>query len=94
MAFAYVRVSGKGQLEGDGFTRQREAIELYARPNDIEIVQTFEEEGVSGKTDLENRPALTELIASLNVAGTKLVLVQRLDSWPGSRPFRSRSVKT
>jgi DNA invertase Pin-like site-specific DNA recombinase len=28
---------------------------------------------------LENRPALTDLIASLNVAGTKLVLVERLD---------------
>jgi DNA invertase Pin-like site-specific DNA recombinase len=79
MAFAYVRVSGKGQLEGDGFARQREAIELYARANDIEIVQTFEEEGVSGKTDLENRPALTDLIASLSVAGTRLVLVERLD---------------
>jgi DNA invertase Pin-like site-specific DNA recombinase len=78
-AFAYLRVSGKGQLEGDGFTRQREAIELYAKANDIEIVQTFEEEGVSGKTDLENRPALTDLIASLNLTGTRLVLVERLD---------------
>ena len=78
-AFAYLRVSGKGQLEGDGFTRQREAIELYANANDIEIVQTFEEEGVSGKTDMENRPALTDLIASLDVTGTKLVLVECLD---------------
>src|ERR1700730_16583865 len=78
-AFSYLRVSGKGQLEGDGFTRQREAIELYAKANDIEIVRTFEEEGVSGKTDLENRPALTDLIASLDVNGTRLVLVERLD---------------
>jgi DNA invertase Pin-like site-specific DNA recombinase len=78
-AFAYLRVSGKGQLEGDGFTRQQEAIELYAKADDIEIVQTFEEEGISGKTDLENRPALTDLISSLNVAGTSLVLVERLD---------------
>jgi DNA invertase Pin-like site-specific DNA recombinase len=78
-AFAYLRVSGKGQLDGDGFSRQREAIEQYAKANDIEIVQTFEEEGVSGKTDLENRPALTDLIASLDVSGTRLVLVERLD---------------
>jgi DNA invertase Pin-like site-specific DNA recombinase len=78
-AFAYLRVSGKGQLEGDGFTRQWDAIERYAKANDIEIVKTFEEAGVSGKTDLENRPALTDLIASLNVAGTRLVLVERLD---------------
>jgi DNA invertase Pin-like site-specific DNA recombinase len=71
-AFAYLRVSGKGQLEGDGFTRQREAIELY-------VIKTFEEEGVSEKTDLENRAALTDLIASLDVTSTKLVLVERLD---------------
>jgi DNA invertase Pin-like site-specific DNA recombinase len=78
-AFAYLRVSGKGQLKGNGFTRQPEAIELYAEANDIEIVQTFEEEGISGKTDLENRPALADLISSLDVAGTKLVLMERLD---------------
>jgi DNA invertase Pin-like site-specific DNA recombinase len=45
-------------LEGHGFTRHREAIQLYAKANHIEIVQTFEEEGVSGKTDMENRPVL------------------------------------
>jgi DNA invertase Pin-like site-specific DNA recombinase len=78
-AFAYLRVSGKGQLEGDGFTRHREAIDRYAKAHDIEIVRTFEEGGVSGKTDLENRPALTELIASLDVNSTNLVLVERLD---------------
>jgi DNA invertase Pin-like site-specific DNA recombinase len=33
----------------------------------------------SGKTDLENWPALTDLIASLDVTGTRLVLVERLD---------------
>ena len=29
-AFAYLRVSGKGQLEGDGFTRQLAAIKKHA----------------------------------------------------------------
>ena len=33
-AFAYLRVSGKGQVEGDGFTRQLEAIRKYATEND------------------------------------------------------------
>jgi DNA invertase Pin-like site-specific DNA recombinase len=40
-AFAYVRVSGKGQLKGDGFTRQLGAIEQYAAANDIKIAQVF-----------------------------------------------------
>ena len=30
-AFAYLRVSGKGQVDGDGFARQLEAIRSYAR---------------------------------------------------------------
>ena len=30
--FAYLRVSGKGQVKGDGFPRQRAAIALSARP--------------------------------------------------------------
>ena len=83
-AFAYLRVSGKGQLEGDGFTRQREAIDRYAKAHDIEIVRTFEEEGVSGKTDPENRFALTDLIASLDVAGTKLCWWSAWTDWPCS----------
>ena len=78
-AFAYLRVSGKGQLEGDGFTRQREAIELYSKANDIEIVKTFEEEGVSGKTDLENRPALTDLRLTAQVRGEmERIVVNRI----------------
>ncbi len=51
-AFAYPRVSGKGQVEGDGFTRQLEAIKAYALAHDIRIVKVFREEGVSGTNDL------------------------------------------
>ena len=38
-AYAYLRVSGKGQAEGDGFTRQEEDIRRYAKKNRIEIVK-------------------------------------------------------
>lgn len=78
-AFAYLRVSGKGQLEGDGFDRQLAAIKKYADAHGIRIVKVFREEGVSGKTDLENRPALQELLAALHSNGTRLVLVEKLD---------------
>ena len=33
-AFSYLRVSGKGQIEGDGFARQRIAIKAYAAAHD------------------------------------------------------------
>lgn len=78
-AFAYLRVSGKGQLEGDGFTRQLEAIRQYAKNNGIRIVKVFREEGVSGTKELEHRPALMALMEALHSNGTKLVLIERLD---------------
>lgn len=78
-AFAYLRVSGRGQLEGDGFDRQLTAIKKYAKAHDIRIVRVFREEGISGKTDLENRPALQNLLAALTANGTHLVLIEKLD---------------
>jgi DNA invertase Pin-like site-specific DNA recombinase len=45
-AFGYLRVSGKGQLDGDGFPRQLAAIKKYATAHDIKIVTVFREEGV------------------------------------------------
>ena len=78
-AFAYLRVSGRGQLKGDGFPRQKAAIEAYAKKNGIRIVQWFREEGVSGTKDLENRPALQALLIALHADGVKIVLFERLD---------------
>lgn len=78
-AFAYLRVSGRGQLDGDGFPRQKAAIKAYADAHNIRIVKWFEEQGVSGKKDLENRPALQDLLIALHADGTRLVLIERLD---------------
>jgi DNA invertase Pin-like site-specific DNA recombinase len=78
-AFAYLRVSGKGQIDGDGFNRQQAAIKAYAAALSIRIVKVFREEGVSGTTELENRPALMALLEALAANGTKLVLIEKLD---------------
>jgi|SRR5215475_1793936 len=84
-AFGYLRVSSNGQLDGDGCTRQREAIERYAAANGIEMVKYFEERGVCGASELDNRPALEELIAALHSLnyGTRLVVVEKLDRLAG-----------
>lgn len=76
-AFAYLRVSGKGQVDGDGFPRQLKAIQEYASRSDHKIVKVFREEGVSGT--LENRPELLQLMATLYSNGVKLVLIEKLD---------------
>ena len=78
-AFGYLRVSGLGQVDGDGFTRQRLAVELYAGRNDIEIVEWFQDEGVPGKTEMQDRPALASLLARLETNGVRLVIVEISD---------------
>jgi DNA invertase Pin-like site-specific DNA recombinase len=78
-SFAYLRVSGKGQIQGDGFTRQLTAIKKYAAEHDIKVVNVFREKGVSGAKDLENRPAFVEMMVALHGNGVKLVLVEKLD---------------
>jgi DNA invertase Pin-like site-specific DNA recombinase len=78
-AFSYLRVSGKGQLDGDGFDRQRDAISRYARRNRIEIVNEFRDEGVSGATDGFDREGLTDLFVALKSNGVKVVIIERPD---------------
>src|ERR1700679_4234672 len=77
-AYAYLRVSGKGQIAGDGFPRQREAIQRYADANGITIVKEFTEEGVTGTADWEDRPSFAEMMAVLMSNGTQTVLVENL----------------
>ena len=78
-AFAYLRVSGGAQVKGDGFTRQLLAIREYAKAHSIRIAKIFREEGVSGAKDLEDRPALAEMMEALHGNGVKLVLIEKLD---------------
>jgi DNA invertase Pin-like site-specific DNA recombinase len=78
-AFSYLRVSGKGQVEGDGFERQRDAVQKYAKAHKVEIVREFAEEGVSGTKDTLDRPALTELIGAVMANGVRLVVVEKAD---------------
>src|ERR1017187_9517336 len=77
-AFAYLRVSGKGQVQGDGFPRQLAAIKAYAAANGIKIVRVFDEKGISGTNEMEDRPAFVEMMTELHADGVKLVLVESL----------------
>ena len=63
----------------DSFNRQLEAIQRYAKAHDVRVVQAFQEKGVGGATELENRPALMSLVEALASNGTKLVLIEKLD---------------
>ncbi len=76
-AVAYLRVSGRSQVEGDGFPRQLEAIKGSAAQHDMRVVRVFEERAVCGATEWEDRPAWAEMVASLD--GVRTILIERLD---------------
>src|ERR1035437_4189093 len=78
-AFAYLRVSGRGQVEGDGFPRQLEAVKKFGAAHERKLVKVYREEGVSGTTEWENRPSFAEMMVALMSNGTQIVLVERLD---------------
>ena len=76
-AFGYLRVSGPSQLDGDGFPRQREAIEAYALAHGLKIVRWFSERAVPGRTEWEDRPAWSEMVLELN--GVSTIVIEKLD---------------
>jgi DNA invertase Pin-like site-specific DNA recombinase len=78
-AFGYLRVSGKGQIDGDGFPRQLAAIKAYAVEHGIKLVRVFREEGVNGSVESMDRPVWSEMMTALYSNGVKTVLIERLD---------------
>jgi DNA invertase Pin-like site-specific DNA recombinase len=78
-AVSYLRVSGKGQVDGDGFPRQRAAIARFAKAAKYDIVDEFVDGGVSGTKDLESRPGLAALLDRIESNGVKVVIVERAD---------------
>src|SRR4051812_7429607 len=78
-AVSYLRVSGKGQVDGDGFPRQRAAIANVCKAAKYDLVEEFRDEGVSGTKDLESRPGLAALLDRIESNGVKVVIVERAD---------------
>jgi DNA invertase Pin-like site-specific DNA recombinase len=78
-AYGYLRVSGTGQVEGDGFDRQRELISRFADQAGIAIPRFYEERGVSGAKGEEDRPAFQEMLTAILSNGVRAVIVERLD---------------
>lgn len=75
-AFAYKRISGKGQLQGTGLDRQHETVYGFAQQNGYEIVNVYED--VYTGTDAD-RPAFMEMLEAMLSNGVKTVIVESLD---------------
>jgi DNA invertase Pin-like site-specific DNA recombinase len=78
-AFSYIRVSSKGQVEGDGFDRQRKAIAKWAKANKVTIEREFSEQGISGTSELKDRPALSDLFTAILSNGVRVVVIEKAD---------------
>lgn len=78
-ALSYVRVSGKGQADGDGPERQRQAIARFAKSTGLTLIEEFSDLGVSGATELAGRPGLAALLDRLESNGVRVVVVERAD---------------
>jgi DNA invertase Pin-like site-specific DNA recombinase len=76
---SYLRVSGKSQVDGDGFPRQRECIARYASSQRIELVDEYRDEGVSGSKELADRQGLAALFDRVESNGIRIVIVERAD---------------
>jgi DNA invertase Pin-like site-specific DNA recombinase len=75
-AFSYLRVSGKGQIDGDGFPRQQDTINKYAKRNHLDVVQEFRDGGVTGTKEALDRPGLTDLFVAIKANGVRVVVVE------------------
>jgi site-specific DNA recombinase len=77
-AAGYVRVSTPGQAaEGESQKTQDSELRRYCRANEIELVNIHADEGISG-ADIQNRPALLELLEHAREGRFQLLIVHRL----------------
>ena len=75
-AVGYLRVSGKGQVKGTGFARQKEAIDSYANQAKYQITDWYRETHTGIESD---RPEFTRMIEDLLSNGIRTVIVESMD---------------
>jgi DNA invertase Pin-like site-specific DNA recombinase len=75
-AYAYIRVSSRGQISGHGFDRQEETIRAYAKAAKVEIVKVYREAHTGTEAD---RPVFVEMLSAILENGVKTIVVESLD---------------
>ena len=75
-AFAYLRVSSKGQIKGHGFDRQAETIDQFSTENGYEVKETFRDAFTGTEAD---RPEFNRMVGMILGNGVRTILVESLD---------------
>jgi DNA invertase Pin-like site-specific DNA recombinase len=81
---SYLRVSGQGQLDGDGPDRQRVAIKKFCSDHKLVFGPEFFERAVSGTVEAVARPAFAQLLEFIDdthrpARPVKAIVVERMD---------------
>ena len=78
-AYSYTRVSTEIQIDGYSLDAQDDAIERYAKANDIQIVKKFSDEGKSGK-NITGRESFRKMLedAKSGKDGVKTIIVFKI----------------
>lgn len=79
--FAYLRVSGKSQVEGDGPERQREAINAFCKTHGLGNPGEYFEPAVSGTVEAMDRPQFAAMIVEIESLKDEsaCIVVERMD---------------
>lgn len=76
----YARVSTNGQAEdGLGLDIQAESIRAWAKSHGHRLVASYDDAGVSGAKELDDRPGLAEALGAIKAGKAKGIVVARLD---------------
>lgn len=75
-AVIYLRVSGKGQVDGTGFDRQMDTALAYAKKADYRVIKRYKEAHTG--TEI-GRPIFNEMLQDLLSNGCRIVIVESLD---------------
>ena len=79
-ALAYIRCSTEEQkVSGLGIEAQRQRIEGYCQMRGMELIEVFDDAGVSGGKPLEDRPAGSKVLEAVRKNKVKHVVVMKLD---------------
>jgi len=75
--YAYLRVSGKGQIAGNGFDRQLKEIKRYCNGSGYKLVKVYKEQ-ISGTICEKRRPEMALMVADILSDDCKTIIVEDL----------------
>jgi len=78
-AIGYSRTSSATNVQGDSETRQRVAIEAYAKRAGYELVDWFYDADVKGADPVTERPGFTAMLERIAGNGVRIVIVESPD---------------